>query len=66
MAAAGMRRVSLIEKLVRAKCALFDFDGVVADTEPLYVELDRRALAAFGYEATGEELEGFVGKASEA
>lgn len=65
MVVAGMRRVPLIEKLVRAKCALFDFDGVVADTEPLYVELDRRALAVFGYEATDEELEGFVGKASE-
>lgn len=65
MAVAGMRRVPLIEKLIHAKCALFDFDGVVADTEPLYVELDRRALAALGYEATDEELEGFVGKASE-
>lgn len=55
----------MIQRLAGAKCALFDFDGVVADTEPLYVELDRRALAALGYEATDEELEGFVGKASE-
>ena len=55
----------MIEELAGATCALFDFDGVVADTEPLYVELDRRALAALGYEATDEELEGFMGKASE-
>lgn len=49
----------------RVEYALFDFDGVIADTEPLYVELDRRVLRHFGYEATDEELEGFIGLPSE-
>lgn len=45
--------------------ALFDFDGVIADTEPLYLKLDAEVLKRFGYEATEDELRGFVGKASE-
>lgn len=45
--------------------ALFDFDGVIADTEPLYIECDRRALARLGYEATDEELRSFIGHPSE-
>ncbi len=49
----------------QARYALFDFDGVIADTEPLYIELDRAALAALGYEATDDDLESFIGKASE-
>lgn len=49
----------------QARYALFDFDGVIADTEPLYIDLDRAALAALGYEATDEDLESFIGKASE-
>ncbi len=53
------------EWLEQARYALFDFDGVIADTEPLYIELDRAALAALGYEATDEDLESFIGKASE-
>ena len=51
--------------LEQAGYALFDFDGVIADTEPLYIDLDRAALAALGYEATDEDLESFIGKASE-
>lgn len=47
------------------KVALFDFDGVVADTEPLYVELDRRAIEHFGYAPTDAELLSFVGHPSE-
>lgn len=49
----------------RVKYALFDFDGVIADTEPLYLDLDRAALAKLGYEATDEDLASFIGKASE-
>ena len=60
-----MGRATIREQLALARCALFDFDGVIADTEPLYVELDRHALRALGYEATDEELNGFIGKASE-
>ena len=45
--------------------ALFDFDGVVADTEPLYLELDRQSMIGLGYEPTMDELRGFVGKPSD-
>ena len=45
--------------------ALFDFDGVIADTEPLYMELDRKALAHFGYEASRSDLRSFIGHPSE-
>lgn len=51
--------------LQNIRYALFDFDGVIADTEPLYLELDRRACMHFGYEPTAEELRGFVGHPSE-
>lgn len=49
----------------RLDYALFDFDGVIADTEPLYLEADRRALAALGYEPTEVELHAFIGHPSE-
>ncbi|WP_321972185.1 HAD-IA family hydrolase [Paratractidigestivibacter sp.] len=52
-------------KPARIRYALFDFDGVIADTEPLYVELDRRVLRHFGYEPTDTELESFIGLSSE-
>lgn len=42
-------------------CVLFDFDGVCADTEPFGLEIDRKAFAAFGIEATDEELQSLVG-----
>lgn len=48
----------------RLSYALFDFDGVVLDTEPLYMELDRAILANFGHDPTDEELLAFVGKSS--
>lgn len=50
---------------VELRFALFDFDGVIADTEPLYIECDRKALALLGYEATHEELRSFIGHPSE-
>lgn len=45
--------------------ALFDFDGVIADTSPLYMELDRTALMHFGCTPTDEELRSFIGVPSE-
>ena len=51
--------------LSRIEFALFDFDGVIADTNPLYMELDRTTLEHFGYEPTDEELRGFIGHSSE-
>lgn len=52
-------------KLKDCSVALFDFDGVIADTEPLYMALDRRTLATFGYEASDDDVRAFIGKASE-
>lgn len=43
---------------------LFDFDGVLANTEPLYFERDRETISHFGYIPTQEELESLVGTAS--
>lgn len=45
--------------------ALFDFDGVIADTEPLFLELDRQALVQLGYTPTDDELHSFIGHPSE-
>lgn len=41
--------------------ALFDFDGVVADTEPLVSAQDLEAFRTFGIEPTWDELYSFVG-----
>lgn len=66
MAAEPLRAATLQElDLERFTCALFDFDGVIADTEPLYMELDRRTLARFGYEASDEDVRSFIGHPSE-
>ena len=51
--------------LPRIEFALFDFDGVIADTNPLYMELDRTTLEHFGYTPTDEELRRFIGRSSE-
>lgn len=45
--------------------ALFDFDGVIADTEPFFLELDRQALVRLGYTPTDAEVHSFVGHPSE-
>lgn len=49
----------------RINYALFDFDGVIADTEPLYLEADRKALQALRYDPTEAELHSFIGHPSE-
>ncbi len=46
-------------------CVLFDFDGVCADTEPLGLELDRRAFSTYGFVPTEEELHSLVGTTGE-
>ena len=40
--------------------ALFDFDGVIIDSEPFYIETDRQVISRFGYEPTDEELYTFM------
>ena len=54
-----------MERPERFAFGLFDFDGVIADTEPMYLEADRRALAQLGYEPTDAELHTFIGHPSE-
>ena len=44
--------------------ALFDFDGVILDSEPFYIETDRKVISSFGYEPTDEELYTFMGRSS--
>ncbi|WP_428379496.1 HAD family hydrolase [Olsenella sp. Marseille-QA0557] len=44
--------------------ALFDFDGVIIDSEPFYIETDRQVISRFGYEPTDEELYTFMGRSS--
>lgn len=43
------------------EAVLFDFDGVVADTEPLVSAQDLEAFRTFGIEPTWDELYSFVG-----
>lgn len=47
------------------EAALFDFDGVCADTEPLGIQLDREVYAQFGVDPTPEELLAMVGTTGE-
>lgn len=47
--------------LSRLEAVLFDFDGVMCDTEPLGVELDQRAFRALGLEVSDEEAATVVG-----
>lgn len=47
------------------KFALFDFDGVISDTESLYIELDKKTLTSFGYTPSLQELQWLVGKPSD-
>lgn len=44
--------------------ALFDFDGVIIDSEPFYIETDRKVITSFGYEPTDDELYSFMGRSS--
>ncbi|MCI9263783.1 MAG: HAD family phosphatase [Oscillospiraceae bacterium] len=43
---------------------LFDMDGVLMDSEPLYLKRLQRHMAHYGVEYSPEELEQFVGKTS--
>ena len=43
---------------------IFDMDGVLVDTEPLYVKVNQQVLKRFGIDMPGEEQLKFVGIAS--
>ena len=45
----------------RIRCAVFDFDGTVADTKYSVMDSARHALKHFGYDASEEELRRFIG-----
>ena len=46
---------------MEARCVLFDFDGVIADTEESNVKYLGKALAVFGVVITPEEQAQLVG-----
>ena len=43
-------------------CALFDFDGVIVDSEPVGAERNVEVFASLGVKVTLEEMYGLVGK----
>ena len=43
------------------ECVLFDFDGVIADTEPLGLELDQEAYRALGLDVSIEDAMRIIG-----
>ena len=49
----------------RMKIAIFDMDGVLADTEPVYEKMYREVYRRFGRELPGEERDSFIGRSSE-
>ncbi len=42
-------------------CVLFDFDGVIADTEPIGLDLDRAAYAELGVDMSLEDAKRIIG-----
>ncbi len=45
----------------RISCVLFDFDGVIVDTEPIGLELDREAYSKLGVEVSFEDAMCIIG-----
>ncbi len=41
--------------------AIFDMDGVLVDTEPIYMEIDRRLFSRLGLKVSDEQVSKFVG-----
>lgn len=46
------------------KIVIFDMDGVIIDTEPIYMDIDRKIFKSLGAIITPEEQHSFVGIAS--
>ena len=46
------------------KLAIFDMDGVLADTEPVYEKMYREIYRRFGLELPREERDSFIGRSS--
>jgi len=44
------------------KAVIFDMDGVIVDTEPIYFEVDKDILARYGIKITKEDYLQYVGK----
>lgn len=43
------------------KAVIFDMDGVIIDSEPIYKEIDKKIFARYGIHLSEEELEDIVG-----
>lgn len=54
-----------IEMLACAHAVIFDFDGVLVDSEPLHEEAIRRIAAANGWSMSAEQFRRMVGKGDE-
>ena len=48
------------------KAVIFDLDGVIIDSEPIYYEVDKTLMREWGYEITDEFLGRYVGAADAA
>lgn len=45
----------------RLKAVIFDMDGVIIDSEPLHIKIERELLEEFGGKITDEEHDEFIG-----
>ena len=43
------------------KALIFDMDGVIVDSEPIFVEIEKRIMKKYGVEITDEVLDRYVG-----
>lgn len=50
-----------IKRRDNLKAIIFDMDGVIIDSEPLHLELEKKLLEELGGKITPEELQDFVG-----
>jgi beta-phosphoglucomutase len=57
-----MEETTVVQTLRRPEAVIFDFDGVIADTEPLHCDAFQRVLAPLGIRFTWEEyVETYMG-----
>lgn len=47
--------------MIRGKAVIFDMDGVLIDSEPAYLEMNRKMFAEYGIEMDDEDYKALVG-----
>ena len=47
------------------KAIIFDMDGVIIDSEPIYVVANKRLFASMGFHLEPREYDGYVGTSTE-